>query len=305
MFVNPIVERSKQVMKKFHVLIYFVIIPLITQCSNKSGTGPEKDIVPEITSGPNATVNSDKTATIKWKTNKECNSCVYFWPSEYPSKTDSVKSGMLTVNHNILITLNYLANEYSYYVESDDQVSRTCRSVVNKFKISYASEEYIKIAWASYEDNEFLDAISFFNLALDSDDTNPEIYLGLGWSYMYISNLTEAIQYLNKCLEFNAEYIDARAGIAFIYNAQKEYQKSVEFAQEVLTRNPEWASLHDSQTNYFDIHILLAECYFALGDYYSSLKHVQILNTGFQTDISIQSGIQDLAAEIERLNAIY
>ncbi len=156
----------------------------------------------------------------------------------------------------------------------------------------------------SYGINSYNKALTTFNEAIALDSTYIEAYSGAGWTNARLTNLTEALTYLNKCISLNSSFVDAHAGKAFIYNAQKEYQKSIESGNTTLIKDKNWIFSHDETLSYHDIHLIIAEGYFGVGDYSRSLNQIQILNPEFSADINSKAGIAKLSAEIERLHGI-
>jgi tetratricopeptide (TPR) repeat protein len=161
--------------------------------------------------------------------------------------------------------------------------------------------------WAKFESGDYNEAINNFNSAIAGDPNYSEAYLGLGWSYAVLSNDSLSVKNLEKYLSFpNPDSItsDAKAGLAFAYQAQKECSLAIDKAKEVLSFNPSWKFTHDTTYSASDLHLLLAECYYALSDFESSLAEVQILNPGFSAYVNTAVGRGALADEIERLRRI-
>ena len=55
--------------------------------------------------------------------------------------------------------------------------------------------------------------------------------------------------------------------------------------------------------HYKDVHLLVAACYFANGEYSQSLAEVKMLNSSFDADTGTIEGKAALAEEIERLRS--
>lgn len=100
--------------------------------------------------------------------------------------------------------------------------------------------------------------------------------------------------------------LEIRSGMAFVYNGEKDYSTSVTFALSVIALNPNWAFSRDTTIDVADLRLLLAEDYFALEEYSSSLTQVVLLDSSFSAslDVSTVAGQTTLAQEIERLREI-
>jgi tetratricopeptide (TPR) repeat protein len=167
------------------------------------------------------------------------------------------------------------------------------------------SDELTGSGWSEYESGNYQNALSSFNKAIEKDTSFTEAYNGAGWANAKLSNLDDAYASFNNCLRYSSQHLDAKAGLAFVLNAQKHYSSAITRAIEVLTASPNWIFAHNSTIDASDLHLIIAESYFALANYSSSLSEVKKLNPAFNADITTQAGIAALASEIERLVAIY
>jgi tetratricopeptide (TPR) repeat protein len=155
--------------------------------------------------------------------------------------------------------------------------------------------------WSEFEKKNYETARVSFEEAIGIDSSYTDAYNGAGWSNAYLNNLNKSAQQFNRSILLDDLNMDAKAGLAFVYHAQNQYQSSISLVNKVLSSQPNWVFAHNSTLTNADLHLLLAESYFALANYSSSLKQVQILNSNFTADVSTQEGIAALAAEIERL----
>ena len=167
-----------------------------------------------------------------------------------------------------------------------------------------SAEELTTSGWLSFEAGEYQVALQKFEDAIQIDNNYIDAYNGAGWSQGRLLNLNEAISNFLHCRDLDSLFTDASAGLAFVYNAQKNYQSAISHANKTLSQNSQWDFKHDSQLDFKDIHLLLAECYFAILDFESSLAQVQILNPDFNADLFTFEGRSALAAEIERLRGV-
>jgi len=165
-------------------------------------------------------------------------------------------------------------------------------------------EDLVNEAWEQFEDGSYQFALEKFEAAISRDNNYAEAYNGAGWSSARLTNLTNAVSHFTQCITLNSSHVAAQAGLAFVYNAQKEYQAAISAANTALSVSSNWLFTHDQTLNYKDLHLILAHCYFALGNFSQSLTHVQKLNPSFTADINTYEGRSALAEEIERLRGI-
>ena len=142
-----------------------------------------------------------------------------------------------------------------------------------------------------------------FTEALSKDANFVDAYNGGGWSKAKLNTLSGAIASFSTGLGKDSANLEIRAGMAFVYNAQKDYSHSIQYALAVLQGSSTWAFTRDPTVSYSDLHLLLAEDYFAQADYASSLQQVSLLDSAFNADVTTNSGQIALAQKIEQLKS--
>ncbi len=168
----------------------------------------------------------------------------------------------------------------------------------------YTAQELIELGWDRFGTVDYQSSLEKFQGAISKDANNAEAFCGAGWASARLKDLANSINYFSSCISLNSSFVDANAGLAFVYNAGKSYQLSNISAIEALNQNATWTFLHDETLSYKDLHLLLAENYFALLNFGDSLAQIKILNPSFTADITTYDGKTALAAEIERLRGI-
>ncbi|HDQ00208.1 MAG TPA: hypothetical protein ENN22_13645 [bacterium] len=169
---------------------------------------------------------------------------------------------------------------------------------------NFTAQELTEQGWTLFISKNYKSAANKFVEAFGKDPGYTEAYTGAGWAYARSLNLDKAVDSFSAGIALNTNLADAHAGLAFVYNAQKSYQNSIQSAQQALTINANWNFAHDQTLDYQDLHLLMAESYFALLDFNNSLAQVKLLNPAFDVDVTTYEGRSALAAEIERLRGI-
>ncbi len=166
------------------------------------------------------------------------------------------------------------------------------------------AKSHTESGWQEFQNGNYSDALTNFEEAISLDINYVDAYNGAGWANGKLGILTDAINRFNSGLELDSSNVDMLSGIAFVYNASKDYQNSIMKANSALSIKSHWTFSHISTIDYKDLRLLLAENYFAVADFQSSLSEVKILNSSFNADVTTQSGITELSLEIERLKGI-
>ena len=162
----------------------------------------------------------------------------------------------------------------------------------------------VDAGWLAYEEAQFTDASFLFVGALAIDPSGTEAWNGLGWSRLRRDSLDGAADAFQTGSALSTPTADLYAGWGFVLNAQKNYGGSNTQTISALSADPQWQFVHEAGLTSVDLKILLAENYFALGQFSQSLTAVQSVNVDFTADVSNTDGQAELAAEIERLKLI-
>ena len=163
-------------------------------------------------------------------------------------------------------------------------------------------EGWIKFEYGTY--NSYQNALIKFEEAIAKDSSYAEPYCGAGWANARLSNLSDAVTYFTNCISLSPSHADAHAGLASVYNAQKEYQLSINSVNSTLSIELKWVFAHDQSVSHYDLRLLTAGGYFAMGNLGECLSQVQILNPVFVVDVFTFEGRTALAKEIKRLGGI-
>jgi len=159
-------------------------------------------------------------------------------------------------------------------------------------------------AWGAFSQANYGGAYDLFNQARVSDTTKADAYLGLGWSKFKLDSLTSAAASFILAARAGLTSADLYAGRAFVANAAKQYEQSIEYAGQALTLNPNWVFAYQSSLNKNDLQLLQAQNYYQLGNFATSLTYVKLLNISFAADVNTAAGRLALADEIERLKSL-
>jgi tetratricopeptide (TPR) repeat protein len=164
-------------------------------------------------------------------------------------------------------------------------------------------EELINQGWAKFDAGDNAGASADFKAAIGmSADTN-RAYLGLGWAELRQSHAGMAekalLTYLSKAF---SDSNNAKAGLALAYHAQDKFEDAIDMAEAVLDADQAWSLPRSSEINYLDLALVLAESYYATGDFSQSLLVVrQYFDGTFNPDVNTDAGRDQLADKLESL----
>ncbi len=165
--------------------------------------------------------------------------------------------------------------------------------------------ELIEQGWAKFGAGDNTGASGDFNaaLGLDPQANDYEAYFGLGWAELRLSHAGIAEDAFETYLDSaSSDPIDAKAGLALAYDAQKKFEEAIDNAEELLSSDPNWTFSHDSETNYLDIALVLAYGYYATADFAECLQVVRdFFDSGFSVDTSTPEGRKQLADKLKDL----
>ena len=164
--------------------------------------------------------------------------------------------------------------------------------------------ELVAQGWQSYVSKDYQSALDKFTQAIGLDGGFVDAYNGAGWAQAKLNRLSNSLTSFTTGHGKDSTNLEINAGMAIVLSAQHNYAQSALHATAVITAQPGWSFSHDATLSTADLHLLLAEDYFAMANYSSSLAEVKLLNSTFDADILTVAGKTLLAQEIERLRSL-
>ena len=163
--------------------------------------------------------------------------------------------------------------------------------------------ELIQKGWLKFEAGNFAGAGADFSAAL-SISTNASdssgAFLGLGWAQLRQSQAGLAENSFVEYLYLSPGSDDGRAGLAFAYPATNKFREAIDTANVVLSSDPSWVFSHDSSVDSTDLHLVLAQCYYCIAIFDSSLMQViNYYDQSFWQDVSTPAGKDTLGMKIQ------
>jgi tetratricopeptide (TPR) repeat protein len=162
--------------------------------------------------------------------------------------------------------------------------------------------------WALFERGEYEAANEKFMQALDLDATYAEAYNGLGWSHAKLDSLGNSLSNFGLCITNDNTLSDPYAGCAPVYRDYEtepaHFDSAITAAAEALDKEGRYSFSHDTSFDWHDLHLIMAQSYYGLGEFLQAKAHVDSLG-GTPLDPDSPTFVEDLAAEIEDLESIY
>ncbi|MGD9900339.1 MAG: tetratricopeptide repeat protein [Calditrichaceae bacterium] len=163
--------------------------------------------------------------------------------------------------------------------------------------------------WNAFKAGNYQEAIGYFDTALADNPNEFAAHLGLAWSYSKLGEITTAYDYFDSADGLNITSDDLNAGMAFAELILGLYSNSIVHASTAISNQPTWSFTYNSPTigidlDYKDLQLCMAQDYFWLGDFETSLIEVKKLNASFDADVSTSAGQQALHEEIMRLRGV-
>ncbi|MEW5691783.1 MAG: tetratricopeptide repeat protein [Candidatus Hydrogenedentota bacterium] len=97
---------------------------------------------------------------------------------------------------------------------------------------------YLNKAEEAFTNKEYSLAIEYYKRILEIRPFTKEAYNGLGRIYAALNRDDEALLEFNKAIKIDPNYIECLNNIAWLYIEREEYDTSLAYIKEVLTRQP-------------------------------------------------------------------
>ena len=161
--------------------------------------------------------------------------------------------------------------------------------------------QLVSEGWQAFLARNYQPAVGLFGEAISKDANYVDAYNGAGWSNAKLNSLSAAINNFALGYARDPNNLEIKAGLSFVYNADKDYDQSIVLAKDVVQANPNWVFSRSPSIDVSDLRLLLAENYFAIAEFDSSYDQVYMLDSTFTADVSTIAGQTLLAQRIEKL----
>lgn len=208
-----------------------------------------------------------------------------------------------TIKH--LLSIQVLGGAMAIAATASIILSAGCGDGKSSKPVVRTYEEMIETGWEDFRAGDYNSALVEFKFALSLDVTRYEAFSGVGWSYAMIDSFYPSRYALLECLERNPVLVDPLIGLAAIYRDLPDFRMAVDYCRQALLADPDFEFQHQPRFDWKDIMLILAECYFALGQYDLAYAEIQALDPEVDLDPAAESFNSDLLQEIEALVSIY
>lgn len=153
--------------------------------------------------------------------------------------------------------------------------------IVSLLTISCSTQDanaVIDEGWDLFAEQNYERALSKFTEAISIDSGNEGGYHGKAWCYLVLNKPVNAIEYFNKAIDKGEQSLDPLAGLAAAYLANENYSEAIAKAEFVLINNDNYFLEYEPAINFEDLRLILAMAYFHEGRLSDSQNQINYLS---------------------------
>lgn len=216
---------------------------------------------PRIISGPAVLSVTDGTSTIYWETDEACHAEVRYGTS---TKYDSVyKFDENREYHTVTLLSLCPYTQYHYKVYNWDFADNgPAKSEDSTFTTLHNEYSLLREGWSQYSAGNFSAALSLIYESFNRNPFVPATYAAMGWAQLRLDSLDAARESFATAYSLNPYLNITLAGLAVISMIDNQPQNAINYANKVLSNDPEWVYEYAESINYLRIHLILAEAYY-------------------------------------------
>ena len=190
--------------------------------------------------------------------------------------------------------INYLLGVLAFQGKNYDLAEELLQAAIQKSKRAPAKDSdqtsyYQQLGLVYLAKNEFDNAISNYEQALEDNIDPAIIHTNLGSAYLRMERWNHALEHFKKALEFDPQRIEAHNNIGYIYQKHKDYLRSNQHLEQAIAikptfncllnlgKNAVFLSLNDKAVDYF----LQAEEYLGSSQVYLTDLAIAVRDAGF------------------------
>ncbi len=295
-------RRNAMPSRNPYVGIGLALCLLSLGCGGGGSSSPTTPSTLAITSGPTVSELTDNSATVTWTTNMESESRVDYGLTVSYGSSETSKA--MVTSHAISLTGLSSSRTYHFMITS----AAGTESVNSLDQLLTTEKDYailLSEGWSAFEDAEYESAESLFLQALDKNPTGAQGKHGLAWAQALQDELTTAATNFLAAVSLGLTSAHPLAGLAAVYRDVPEYDLAIQYALDALALDSDYQFSHNSNFDYNDLHLILAQCYYAQGEYVSAQTEVDTLNPLNTLDPENPTYVRNLLLEIESLGDIH
>ena len=168
---------------------------------------------------------------------------------------------------------------------------------------TFTAEELNDMGWDALSAGDHEDAVSYFEQALEKAASLHEARLGLGWGLTQTGSYEDAVAAFDAVIAAGVYAADAQAGRA-VAALESDPTLAVSAASAALSIDAEFASEWIEGFDHLDLHLIMAEAYFALAQYSDAQVQVDLLDPENELNPQDLEYVTDLALAIEALREL-
>ena len=228
-------------------------------CDEGPDTEPPAQII-----GITATVG-DSVITITW-TAAVAGDLWHYLLYQGTSASSLTSTGEeIITNTRSLSNLTEGTTYYFYVTAVDDSGNESEPSLTVDGRFT-SSDYETGLGWSEFETGAYNDALPYFNAAVELDANHADAYSGIGWSQAMLGSLSESATAFQTAGTYGLTTQDANAGLAVVYRDLPSLTNAISRASSVITNEPSYVFSHCTSIDYQDMHLVMAQCHFRLGE---------------------------------------
>jgi tetratricopeptide (TPR) repeat protein len=146
-------------------------------------------------------------------------------------------------------------------------------------------KDYLALGWSNFESQKYDSAVTTFTTAYNQATTaaaRGEALDGRGWAYTYKRDLSKGkadFVFATSVTEVTQTVLnDVHVGGAIAMYSLNDFSSSAAYASAALTSNPSYLFTHDAKVTAKRVRILLAQSYYAAGQFFDCAAQLDILD---------------------------
>lgn len=109
------------------------------------------------------------------------------------------------------------------------------------------AEEFFAMGFSCWLNDDFEEALSYLNKAIELDSTNADAYFFRGLVWKAQSDYKKAIDDYSKTIELDPSNVDAYIDRAYVWNELKEYSKAIDDCSKAIELAPDFAPAYNNR----------------------------------------------------------
>ena len=248
---------------------------LLLSASGCDGNGSGVDTTPPAVPRGLVAAVTGTTVKVFWLSNNDADF------SHYLLYMGTRSDSLYDIGEELTLTSKFMSDltpgvTYYFAVSAVDDAGNESDRSDTVQAVSTSAGYATSLGWSAFTAGDYSTALGHFQTARNLEENHAEAYLGLGWCHLFLDEHSNARVEFSLAITNGWATVEPHAGLAVVCREIPDLETAISHALTVVTSDPDWIFEHMTTIDWRDMRLLLAQCWFRLGEEWFDEAQAQV-----------------------------